>query len=444
MKNLFLLFLCLVITTELSTLVYAQRGAAWTLYGFNPVFASGTNTWDKGTVSAPCVIIYKDTLRMWYEGNSEYGFSGYMHIGYAWSLDGINWHRKDSPVLSPRAGQWDWPHVGNPHVIIDGDTLRMWYGGGKYTRIGMGIGYAVSVDGINWNRYPDPVIKQPQLQWCKDGVLPGGVMKENGVFKMWFSGGISHYGYPSADAKWGTGFATSSDGIHWTLSDEPVLQPGSGRAFDLNFVPCSAIIKTVSGYEMWYGGFRSATSNKPAMGSIGYATSPDGITWEKYEINPVLTRAFAATGTFGDAFIEPTVLFDGKQYRMWFAAWHGASPTIGYATSVVTGIEDGLTQLPKEYKLFQNYPNPFNPSTTIKYSIPERSFVSLKVYDVLGRENADLIGKIIDSGNHKVTFAGNSANGTGLTSGVYFYTLYSKSLETNKENRITRKMIILK
>lgn len=296
----------------------------WTQYTNNPVFKG--KGWSFGTVSAPMVVNFKDTLRMWYGGSSVYGFDDKMHIGYAWSLDGINWKQYgEKPVLFAENEK----HLVIPKVIVDGDTLRMWFGAGNVLVSSSGIVtticYAVSVDGINWSRYPSPVMR-PEKSWCKGGVLPGGVIKENGIFKMWFIGGISHYGYPSPEFKWSTGLATSPDGINWIVSDNPVLQYGSD--FDLNAADCGTVLKTSSGYEMWYTGWRQAE----ASGKIGYATSSDGIHWEKYKRNPVLS-AVSATGDFGNAFICPCVLFDGKNYKMWFAAWHGATPSIGYATS---------------------------------------------------------------------------------------------------------------
>ena len=64
----------------------------------------------------------------------------------------------------------------------------------------------------------------------------------------------------------------------------------------------------------------------------------------------------------------------------------------------------------------QNYPNPFNPSTTIKFSIPNSQFVTLKVYDMLGREVTTLVNEGKPAGNYEVKF-----NGNGLASGTYFY-----------------------
>ncbi|RPI18211.1 MAG: T9SS C-terminal target domain-containing protein [Ignavibacteriae bacterium] len=70
------------------------------------------------------------------------------------------------------------------------------------------------------------------------------------------------------------------------------------------------------------------------------------------------------------------------------------------------------------YSLSQNYPNPFNPSTQIKFSIPKSSFVTLKIYDILGREIKELLNEFKEAGNYNVTF-----DGSNLSSGMYFYKL---------------------
>ena len=81
-----------------------------------------------------------------------------------------------------------------------------------------------------------------------------------------------------------------------------------------------------------------------------------------------------------------------------------------------------------DFKLEQNYPNPFNPSTSIKYQVPELSFVTIKVYDVLGNDVATLVNEEKPVGNHQIEF--NAAN---LPSGIYFYRLQAGDyIETKK------------
>jgi predicted acyl esterase len=90
--------------------------------------------------------------------------------------------------------------------------------------------------------------------------------------------------------------------------------------------------------------------------------------------------------------------------------------------SVSTGIfsNSGQPNVPLEYKLGQNYPNPFNPSTTIEYSVPRNSFVTLKVYDITGKEVATLVNTETSAGNYSLNF---NADVYHLSSGIYFYKL---------------------
>ena len=88
---------------------------------------------------------------------------------------------------------------------------------------------------------------------------------------------------------------------------------------------------------------------------------------------------------------------------------------------------------PIEFSLSQNYPNPFNPSTTINYSIPNAGIVTIKVYDVLGKEVATLVNEDKPAGNYEVEF-----NASDLPSGIYFYQLKSERFVEIK------KMILLK
>jgi hypothetical protein len=92
-----------------------------------------------------------------------------------------------------------------------------------------------------------------------------------------------------------------------------------------------------------------------------------------------------------------------------------------------------FTSLPSEFSLYQNYPNPFNPSTRIWYGIPKRSFVSLKVFDILGNEIVTLFNEEKQAGNYEITWYASS-----LPSGIYFYRLQAGDFIQ------TKKMILLK
>ncbi len=101
--------------------------------------------------------------------------------------------------------------------------------------------------------------------------------------------------------------------------------------------------------------------------------------------------------------------------------------------STPTGVDDNSTFKPAGFALEQNYPNPFNPVTNIKYSITEKSFVTLKVFNLLGKEVAQLVNQVKEPGFYNVQFASNE-----LPSGVYMYQLKSG------QNTITKKMLLMK
>jgi Putative Ig domain/Secretion system C-terminal sorting domain len=94
-----------------------------------------------------------------------------------------------------------------------------------------------------------------------------------------------------------------------------------------------------------------------------------------------------------------------------------------------------------DYKLYQNYPNPFNPSTVISYSVLRNSFVSIKVYNILGKEVATLVNSVQVSGLYNITLNTNNLN---LASGVYLYTLTATETNTNKVFNETKVMNYIK
>ena len=109
----------------------------------------------------------------------------------------------------------------------------------------------------------------------------------------------------------------------------------------------------------------------------------------------------------------------------------GSMPDMGAYESpegIIIGVEENPLVHPTEYALSQNYPNPFNPETTIKYQVPKLSFVTIKVYDVLGSEIIKLVNEEKAVGSYEVEF-----DATSLPSGIYFYRLKAGNyIKTNK------------
>ena len=99
----------------------------------------------------------------------------------------------------------------------------------------------------------------------------------------------------------------------------------------------------------------------------------------------------------------------------------------------ITDVKDFSESLISNYVLYNNYPNPFNPNTSIEYAIPSNGFVSLIVYNMLGREISKLVNEQKSAGKYKVDF-----NAENLSSGIYFYKIKSGSFNQVK------KMLLLK
>ncbi|MFZ2864087.1 MAG: T9SS type A sorting domain-containing protein, partial [Ignavibacteriaceae bacterium] len=119
---------------------------------------------------------------------------------------------------------------------------------------------------------------------------------------------------------------------------------------------------------------------------------------------------------------------------LWEAEIWGSDATI---------VDPFNNNFPSGFTLGQNYPNPFNPSTTINYSIPSSSFVTIIVYDILGKKVATLVNEEKPMGSYEIEFSADGGSSFGgevynLTSGIYFYRLQAGSFVE------TKKMIYLK
>jgi hypothetical protein len=106
--------------------------------------------------------------------------------------------------------------------------------------------------------------------------------------------------------------------------------------------------------------------------------------------------------------------------------------TRGFSNSSTTGINDETLSI-IDYKLNQNYPNPFNPTTTISFQLPVTSYVTLKVYDILGNEISSLVDETKSPGSYSISF-----DGSTLASGMYLY-----RLDAGNYSQV-RKMVLLK
>jgi predicted GH43/DUF377 family glycosyl hydrolase len=219
-------------------------GILWTKGGSNPVMDLGSpGDWDEMWVHDPNVIFDGVTYHMWFGG-----YDGVKaRIGYATSPDGINWSPYAGNLCSGTSGDgcvfdfgpfgaWDYNGIEDAMVVFDGNTYMMWYSGhdGSNSR----IGFATSIDGINWTRYSgNPVLDLgPSGYWDDLLVHEPAVVIDDSTTRMWYAahdGTNARIGY-AVMHYWRTGNFTSSifdsgsngttwNSINWTES----LPPGT-------------------------------------------------------------------------------------------------------------------------------------------------------------------------------------------------------------------------
>jgi hypothetical protein len=406
-------------------------------YSGNPVLTAGpAGSWDEdvGNIFGCSVMYHNSKYHMWYGGYK--GSVG--SFGYAFSDDGITWTKySGNPVFTPgAAGDFD-ATIGGCSVLFYSGKFHMWYNGWNNgsSSVTSRIGYAYSDDGIHWIKHPTYVFEKGVAgTWDEKSVGVGSVIKEDSVLKMF-------YGGKSTTSSWMTGIATSPDSIHWSRqnSGNPVLAGGLAGAWDQNSQNSGAVLKNGELYEMWYD------NQSKAPYCIGYAGSINGgLDWSTYPGNPII-KGDAGTWDAGFTIYPMVVRRPDGHYLLYYTGANSGwtIQSIGLAIdSVTTSIDDHET-LPAYFALLQNYPNPFNPTTVISYQIPlnpplqrgnERGiYVTLKVYDMLGREVATLVNEKKDAGTYSVQW-----NASGFSSGIYFYRLEAAGRQE------IRKMLLLK
>lgn len=192
----------------------------------------------------------------------------------------------------------------------------------------------------------------------------------------------------------------------------------------------------------------SSYGNGSIGGTISFATFTDEINFEGISL---FARNINTNALYSYNFGKKEAVYN--IFNIPYGTYEIVAQKIGYSNAVsqivtidtlnfqITGINitfsptsvDEQVELPTDFILYQNYPNPFNPSTSLQYAIGSRQFVTLKVYDLLGREVATLVNEEKPSGNYEVSFDASS-----LASGMYLYRLQTSSFIE------TKKMILLR
>lgn len=180
---------------------------------------------------------------------------------------------------------------------------------------------AFSLNAQEFEYYPQNPIFNGTQAFNNLAVVTPSVLLEDGQFKMWYGGRA--VGYPVQ-----LGYAVSENGIDWTEAVGPVMAVGPTGSFDANGIERFSVVNHDGLYKLWYSG-----RNAEDQYAIGYATSPDGITWTRSSDNPVIVTG--ETGTWNETKVRaPAVVVHNDVFYMWLHGLDGDSMgSIGLYTS---------------------------------------------------------------------------------------------------------------
>jgi len=210
---------------------------------------------------------------------------------------------------------------------------------------------------------------------------------------------------------------TTDGGLNWVTQILP-----SGGIIQTNVI---SSFSNINKDTIWAnGGYVLYPNNQ--VRCILNRTTNGGNTW-LYQIPD--TSIFIGNYNF--------IKFTDKLHGWAYNITTGIHTVLGGDTSFVVGVKQTSTQIPSGFKLYQNYPNPFNPTTNIGFRISGFGLVTLKIFDITGREISELINKDMRAGEYLVDW-----NATGYSSGIYFY----KITVVNRKEVFseTKKMILVK
>lgn len=277
-----------IVLTFLTSSLFAQFD--WTKYEFNQVLQAGPDNFDLLAIGQPTVLFEEGTIKMWYAG---VGADMKARLCYATSTDGINWTKHGIVMDVGSEEEWDRGWIDTPEVLkVPGGYYLSYYGDTiqQSSAISSSMGAAFSIDGVEWTKYEEnPVFSKGEIgEW--DGTwVESAALHWDEENEEYF---MWYNGMDTATWQLGIGFATSSDGIQWTkYAGNPIIIPGLWGSVDDMWCGTPAVLYRNDQFEMWYSATQAEDFNAEIGGfdnvSICYAISNDGINWVKYESNPL-------------------------------------------------------------------------------------------------------------------------------------------------------------
>ncbi len=230
-----------------------------------------------------------------------------------------------NPVLTPGPAYYDFVALGQPTVLFENDTLKMWYAGAGADYRGR-ICYAVSVDGINWIKRDSAVLDVGKKgDWDAGWLDTPEVLKDSNGYVMFYYGDTIQQFSAISSA---IGIAYSPDGIHWTKdTNNPVFTKGIPGTWDDTWIesPAGWFNDTANEYWMYYNGVDTTTWKI----QIGLAVSDDGVNWARHPLNPLIETS--PYGMHDDIWLgTPCLIYDSGLFELWYSS----TSTRSYDTTI--------------------------------------------------------------------------------------------------------------
>lgn len=269
-------------------------------YEGNPILTPGEpGSWDDLYVVCCCVLEYDDTIFLYYAGGPVRGGGS---LGLATSADGYHFDKyPGNPILTGDKKGYDAFNVGPAGILREDSLWVLYFNAKEIAGYGSGPSFGRATSELlrgPWTKSEEPVLTSGRRgEWDSDFISTPVLIKDNGSYRMYYTSGEDLVSFTNIYI----GMATSSDGITWKkhnnpvtrqhpfVDSDPVMFTGKPGEWDQDVIMAGTVLPIGSGFEMYYYGgvtLKKMDDNREA-GSIGYATSVDGIHWEKYKKNPV-------------------------------------------------------------------------------------------------------------------------------------------------------------
>lgn len=290
-----------------------MENAGWHKHEASPVLGG-----ELGTCFDVCVHRYRGGYRMWFSWRPR------KSLALTESPDGLTWSAPQI-VLGPGNSGWE-DDLNRPIVLRQRGAWHMWYTG--QTRECSAIGYAISADGVQWQRQAARPVLAAEQPWEKGSAMCPHVLydRARGRYRLWYSAGDQY----EPDA---IGYAESSDGRCWQRhAASPVFTANPACRWERHKVTACQVVRHRGWHVMFYIGFEDEHTAR-----ICLARSRDGVTgWQRHPANPILgptPRAWDA-----EACYKPFALRAGDRWLLWYNGRRGSVEQIGVAVHEGLGL----------------------------------------------------------------------------------------------------------